>query len=308
MESLRISVVLTIYNGEKFLSEQLESILNQSRKPDELLILDDCSTDHSMEIVEQLTKGYNDIEIKMIINSCNLGWKANFIQGFHLASGDLIFCADQDDIWNLDKIEVMSKVLEDREDINVLACNLTPLYEKGATKLADFYINNYGRDYISRVRLKDRGFAVIRPGCTVCFRRIILPWIDKIWNEKLAHDEVIWAVGLSTDSLYIINEPLISFRRHSNNNSPSNKKNINARLERILCNLDKETALLKISDELSIDESKIKYLNDAVFLNNARKDAFTDKSIFKGLLLVRYLSKYNSIKGWLVDLLSIINH
>lgn len=305
---MRISIVLTTYNGEKYIEEQLESIILQTRRPDEIIVMDDCSTDNTVNIVKTiLDKKDIGISSKIIINETNQGWRKNFINGFHQASGDIIFCADQDDIWYDKKLELMVKTMDENPLINVLACNLTPLYEEGATKLASFYVDNYGQNYLECLSLIRDGFTVLRPGCTICFRKSILPWVYSVWSERLAHDEVIWAVGIITNSIYIINEPLIHFRRHGNNNSPSNAKRIEPRLDRAVCELDKVDAIIEHKKMFNMDLEKMKYLERVRTLDKARIKSFKSNNIFMGLALFRYITYYQSAKGWVADLMCIIH-
>lgn len=88
---------MATYNGEKFLREQIDSILNQSYKDWELIICDDCSTDSTIDILKEYA-GNND-KIKIYINEKNLGFKRNFEKNISLCSGEFIAMADQDDIW-----------------------------------------------------------------------------------------------------------------------------------------------------------------------------------------------------------------
>ena len=130
---MKLSIVLAAYNGAETICAQLESILAQTRKPDEVLIFDDCSTDDTVETVRRFAAQYDpDGAIRLIQNEKNQGWRANFMQGFRRAAGDVIFCADQDDVWHKDKLEKMTAVLEQHPEVRVLACNIHPFYEEGA--------------------------------------------------------------------------------------------------------------------------------------------------------------------------------
>lgn len=299
------SVVMATYNGACYVKEQLQSIINQNRKPDEIIIMDDCSTDDTVGIIKELL-GSSQINYYIYVNKKNIGWRANFIKGFHYATGDFIFCADQDDLWYPEKIEIMTNILKDNERINVLACNLAPLYERGSRKIADFYINNYGEDYIARVDLRDTGFTMVRTGCTLCFRRCLLNLIDLVWTEQLAHDEVIWAVGLVTEGLYIVNKPLIQFRRHGNNNSPSNEKSLKRRLFLAECNHVKIANLIKNNNILGISDTNLYLLKRLNEFSNDRIKAFKEKKVLQGLKLLKYRTYYRSIKPWLIDVFVIL--
>ena len=120
---MKISVVLTTYNGSKYIVQQLESIKSQSRNPDEVLIFDDGSTDNTIEIINDFLIRNNLKNWKFEKNNTRKGWKLNFIDGFNKAIGDIIFPCDQDDVWHTDKIEEMAKILEENENINVLVAN-----------------------------------------------------------------------------------------------------------------------------------------------------------------------------------------
>ena len=306
IENMKISVVLTTYNGEKYLPEQINSILNQTLKPDQLLILDDCSTDGSVRLCETFTRPARDIGIKIVKNAENKGWRANFMQGFGMAEGDLIFCADQDDIWDEHKIEKMAKVMLENKQINALCCNLTPLYHEGATKLAGYAVSNYGENRLEKVSLEKSGFKVLRPGCTMCFRSSMLGAVEKVWAAPLAHDEVIWAVALVTDSLYILNEPLIQFRRHGGNNSPSNEKKLAARLDRARCAKIKMENLLSLSDELNMPKSARDVCARTLKTASQRVKAFENKSILSALKILPSIRRKAALKSWIADVYTIL--
>jgi len=98
-----VSIVMCVYNGEDYLEEQIDSILNQTHSNFELLILDDRSTDDSKDIIQRFLR--KDSRIRYYENDTNLGFNKNFEKGFSLSTGDLIAVSDQDDIWNENKIE-----------------------------------------------------------------------------------------------------------------------------------------------------------------------------------------------------------
>lgn len=124
-----ISVILSTYNGKRYLRELMDSLRNQTRQPDEVLVSDDASSDGTVELVRSYIEEYGLTSWRVIENTKNIGWKANFKRGILASSGDLVFPCDQDDIWDLHKIELMSAVMEDNPEINVLACQVKPFYE-----------------------------------------------------------------------------------------------------------------------------------------------------------------------------------
>ncbi len=106
-----ISVALCTYNGEKYLAEQLDSIIGQSYKNIEVVIVDDASTDKTVEIINSYAK--NDSRIKCHKNEFNLGFNKNFEKAITLTSGDYIAISDQDDIWLPDKLQLLVKHIKD---------------------------------------------------------------------------------------------------------------------------------------------------------------------------------------------------
>ena len=117
---MKTSVVMSTYNGEEYIIEQLDSLRNQSRPADEVLIADDCSTDNTVDIVRNYIKKNNLTTWKLVVNKQNKGWRRNFMEAMWSTSGDLVFPCDQDDIWRLDKIEIMTKLMGDNSQIQLL--------------------------------------------------------------------------------------------------------------------------------------------------------------------------------------------
>ena len=105
-----ISVCMATYNGEKYIREQVESILCQLGPEDEIVISDDGSKDHTIQMVDSLDK-----RIKVFLNEGKHGVVPNFENALKHSSGDYIFFSDQDDIWSPDKVERCLHALEDSD-------------------------------------------------------------------------------------------------------------------------------------------------------------------------------------------------
>lgn len=99
---MKVSLVMAVYNGEKYLIEQLDSIRKQTYPIDEVILIDDVSTDNSYELIHQYIDGYKLINWKLIKNENNLGYRKNFKKGLEIVDGDIIFLSDQDDLILLD--------------------------------------------------------------------------------------------------------------------------------------------------------------------------------------------------------------
>ena len=104
-----ISVCMATYNGGKYIKEQLDSILPQLGKEDELVISDDGSKDNTYSIIQS----YGDERIKLFYNHGKHGFVGNFENALKQCKGDYIFLSDQDDIWKVNKVSVVMEKLKD---------------------------------------------------------------------------------------------------------------------------------------------------------------------------------------------------
>lgn len=118
MDNSLVSVVMCTYNGSRFVAEQIESICKQTYKNLQIIIVDDASTDNTYEIVKQYC--VKDERIQAYENDNNLGFNLNFNKACKLATGNFVAIADQDDIWELTKIEkLLAKISEDPDTLLV---------------------------------------------------------------------------------------------------------------------------------------------------------------------------------------------
>ncbi len=120
---MMVSVCMGIYNGERYIEKQLASILRQTRRADEVILCDDCSEDRTVEIVRQFIErnGLGD-SWKLYCNKENRGYPGNFYDVMSLCTMDVVFLADQDDVWAEAKLERMCAVLEQHPEAAVVAC------------------------------------------------------------------------------------------------------------------------------------------------------------------------------------------
>ena len=108
---IKISVALCTYNGEKYIRQKLESILLQTTAVTEIIVVDDCSSDSTLQIVNDMDNLYPGI-IKLYSNDRNIGFLKNFEKALIACSGDFIFFSDQDDVWHENKVERVISYLE----------------------------------------------------------------------------------------------------------------------------------------------------------------------------------------------------
>src|SRR5215217_2393273 len=108
---MKISVVITVYNLENFVAKSIETVLNQTLKADEIIVVDDGSKDRSVEIIEK----YAD-KVKLVKMEKNSGVLPAFIEGLKHCSGDILGFLDGDDLWMQDKLEKVAGVFKEHDD------------------------------------------------------------------------------------------------------------------------------------------------------------------------------------------------
>ena len=124
------SVALCTFNGEKFLKEQLDSILNQTVTIDEIIVCDDGSTDATISILNSYKEKFPEI-FNIYINEENLRSVKNFEKAMLLCKNEIIFLSDQDDIWEKNKVEKCLDFFKKEEEIDVFCSNAFIINEKG---------------------------------------------------------------------------------------------------------------------------------------------------------------------------------
>ncbi len=298
--SASISVVMTTYNGKKYVKRQLDSIASQSRKPDEVLIFDDCSTDGTADLINEYINSNQLSNWKVIRNETNLGWRANFAKAINMANADYIFLSDQDDIWDNGKIEEMALVLDNDNHVNVLACNIRPVYESDKVPHITTAIGKYGKNMLEKVVLSGKTIAPIRPGCAYAFRKCIVDDFNKLWFPKCSHDSAIWTIGLLRGSLFIYNKELHSFYRNADNNTPFVARDSSqGRVDYLL--LRAEIALRATECLEDIEATKKTWLARYAKVTKARADYLKNGHMRTLAYLVLHLSYYPKFASLIGD-------
>jgi glycosyltransferase involved in cell wall biosynthesis len=206
-----LSVVISTYNGEKYIIEQLNSIRNQDRKADEVIISDDCSTDNTVIIIEEYIKRYNLDSWKLQVNEVNKGWRKNFFDLINRANGDLIFTCDQDDIWENNKLLLMEKIMHEHNEILLLTSSYRLFYENGKELVKP----NLSNGQLLQIKPDFNFFNTSFPGCTYCIRRDFVDQTKLYWNASIPHDAFYFRMALYSDGLSTICIPLIKWRQHT---------------------------------------------------------------------------------------------
>lgn len=216
-----VSICMATYNGEKYLKEQLDSLLNQTYKNIDIIIQDDCSTDTTMEILNSYKTFSN---IKVFQNTKNLGYVKNFETVLQKSTGDFIAICDQDDIWETDKIEIL---LNEIEDSSLIYSNSMLVDSQGNSlnkTLSQKLKNNFINSHTALNFLYDNSVSAH----AVLFQKELLKYIIP-FSKNIYFDTWIAATASSYSSIKYIDIPLVKYRQHETNtlaNTPKKNKNI----------------------------------------------------------------------------------
>jgi cellulose synthase/poly-beta-1,6-N-acetylglucosamine synthase-like glycosyltransferase len=214
-----ISIAMCTYNGEAYLSDQLASILNQTRQPDELVVCDDASTDNTLQVLNQFTKEAS-FPVRVYRNEQKLGATKNFEKAISLCTGDFIFLSDQDDVWMPEKVNKLRQALMNNPDAGYVFSDAlivnTVLRPMGYTMWQSIkFTRRQRRNFEQRKQLAVLLNHNVVTGATMAFRARLKSVILPIPEEAI-HDE--WIAWLASSlGMYgvFIEEPLIHYRQHT---------------------------------------------------------------------------------------------
>jgi len=232
---MKTTCLINNYNYANFLADAVNSALNQSVKFDEIIIVDDASTDNSTEVIIKFEKEAN---VKYVLKEKNQGQLSSFNQGFLAASGDIIFFLDADDMYEPEYLENALDFYRRYQECDFLFCG----YKKFGVEEGVFQEYEYDIDL---------GYSVIKTFClgewigsitsTLSMRREIvnkilpIPYTDD-WRVR-SDDCLIWGASLVGAKKFYMSQPLVMYRIHKNNNFHNDKSldvNISFEYKRLL--------------------------------------------------------------------------
>ncbi len=291
-----ISIAMTTYNGEKYIREQIDSILNQSYSDIELIICDDCSSDGTRDILKEYEK--KDSRVKVFFNEQNLGFKKNFEKAISLCSGEYVALSDQDDVWELTKLEDSLKVFEN-ENVKLTSTN---------SLFTDENLNSLNRtmkDTLGISTAPQGKEALIKhlvnhnfiQGSTILAKRDFINSCLPIPEKVIFHD---WWFGLNAvleDSFIYTDKVTLKYRQNENTVTNHSETSFKDRLKPVKYNFDEvkkdaDDKLCFVNRCLSscTEPGLIKYLHET----KRYYESLPEKKIFT----IKYISKYYDYIDW----------
>lgn len=272
---------MATYNGSAYILEQLQSIANQSLKPDRVIVSDDCSSDNTLSIIREFALK-NSINIEILDNQNQLGCAQNFNRALNAADGDVIFLSDQDDVWFDNKLEVIANYFKNSNKILVMNDSILTdgdLHSSGITKLQNF----------NRKSIPLTGFVM---GCCAAIRYEFLEKTLPI-PEPSQHDDWIvgFAIGLNVREIHF--EPLQFYRRHGSNDSRAEVNDLTHHhlpFKKLFFIESHKNQLDKLKLELLVLKERLKRLNahKEYFISCSSKANFEEyfNDISRNLLII----------------------
>jgi hypothetical protein len=251
----KISIALCTYNGEKFLPQQLASMQQQTRLPDELVVCDDRSTDRTIEVVRQFAASVS-FPVRLFENPRNVGFVANFERAIGLCEGDLIALSDQDDIWYPIRLERSEQVFTANPKVGMVFSDGDIIDDQDRLQGARLWAS-FGFEGDRKQQMLAGDYTVLVKnrfvtGATMMLRSNLRASCLPIGQGWL-HDEWIAPTSAGVSDVLPIDEPLIRYRKHASQQvGVTQKLSRREQSERHWVEVQRQTGLLQqICDRLS---------------------------------------------------------
>lgn len=205
---MTVSVAMASYNGKEFIGEQLDSVLSQLGKTDELVVSDDGSTDGTRELLLEYAR--KDARVN-VIDGPQKGVIRNFENAVAACTGDVIFLCDQDDVWDADKYASVTAAFVD--ETVMLVMHDARLVDKEKRVIGEsFFATRHTKTGFLKNLWKNSYI-----GCCMAFSKHLKPHILPFPDSVPMHDQWIGMTAERHGKVVLLHRPLLSYRRHGDN-------------------------------------------------------------------------------------------
>lgn len=298
---MKTSVIIATFNGELYIKKQLESILNQTIIPNEVIIRDDCSSDNTVRIIQTFISENKLINWGVYINDVNKGWKKNFYELMEEASGDVIFYCDQDDIWDEHRIERVINKFSENINAKCIMCSYDSID-------GDDNILSYGKNDGDFSPIKSESRKYYKPlGCLMAYRKELNNYIFSVVNEEdrvyFSPDQVLARISAFFNGFYELNNTLVKHRFHDRNvtNRVDIAKNLSGSSdvnERIKLLIEQNAIMEKIMKIQNIDKEKmgVDDVNNVYVFTQDRISFLSNLNFKNFFALIKHIRMHNKIE------------
>ena len=272
----KIEILMATYNGEKYVGEQIDSIIHQTYKNWKLLIRDDNSTDKTLEILKEYEK--KDKRIKVIEDKKgNLGFVKNFEELLNCSTEDWVMFSDQDDYWLENKIEKYVTTLnENSNDIfekPILIHSNSFICDDNLKIIKNEFINS---NIASKYNEDSYYFAYFVQGSTVLINRKIIDLALPFSKNVTVHDRYFHLLAEFLGKRIFINESLIKYRQHSNNKIGAKTSIISKIFKKRYFHTEDRELILEIQKKYkdNLETEQIEKIEKYLEVTNDKKNRF----------------------------------
>jgi len=213
-----ISVCMAAYNGSRWIEMQLRSVLPQLGSDDELVLVDDCSTDDTLEKVARI----EDSRIRVFRNESNLGVDPTFERALAAARGGVLFLCDQDDIWHPHRVSRVMQAFAEHPEVTLVLSDARIIDSAGAMIMPSYFRARgpFIPGVVANV-LKSKFL-----GCAMAVRSEMRARFLPFPSSIPGHDMWIGVINEFYGKTLFIPEPLVDYRRHGRNTSPERRQSM----------------------------------------------------------------------------------
>lgn len=212
------SVLITTYNGSKYIIDQINSIVNQTKKVDFIYVYDDCSKDNTIDIINNWIKTNNVENVVVRKNVENKGYTRNFLEALFEIDDEYIFLCDQDDVWENNKVETYYDCIK-KSNIEDACILYTSGYYVTDSDLKVKKVMHSKSDVSKYIDFYDFVSDCSYPGMTFCISRDLKELAKENYNIQYVkyHDYFLSMLALKYGKMICIERPLVLYRQHANN-------------------------------------------------------------------------------------------
>jgi glycosyltransferase involved in cell wall biosynthesis len=304
VKNLKLSIAMATFNGEQFLPQQLNSFLNQERKPDELVVCDDCSTDNTYKILQNFRKTCG-FYVKIIKNVEKLGVGKNFEEATKNCTGDIILFSDQDDVWLPNKIKLIENYFIINNQIDYLISNAEIVDSKlNSLKYTLWQQRKFNNHLQKKYELGNEFYVMIRrditTGMVTALRKTIITKFNPI-PPNISHD--FWYLPLAAalgKRGGLIKLPIVKYRQHHLQLYGASKKNLQIKLNNLSCSTSNI-----LNTKIHILSNYLMFLSKQPMINNKiLQEINTLLSHYNKKLKIYNLPRYRRIFYILIEVIN----
>jgi glycosyltransferase involved in cell wall biosynthesis len=295
---MKISIAMATYNGSKYIQEQLDSFVTQTRKPDELVVCDDNSTDETVSILNQFAKDA-PFEVRVFVNKENLGYSQNFSRSLSLCTGDLVFLSDQDDVWFSNKIQLVENLAKEDKYSQIFMNDAELTYQDLTTT---------GLTKLGQIRALGMSEDKFWMGCCMAVHKDFLQLLLPIPEQFKGHDVWLVQFGEALQCRKIIPQALQFYRRHeSNTSSFIANQTQKAKKKNFLSTVADRIFLVSKNKKIQTLESTIKRADITInFITNLIKTLDIEEKVSLRDKMINFMKLQQQKKSVLIERLEIV--